>query len=355
MDTAFWKNKRILVTGHTGFKGSWLCLWLQGLGAQVIGYSLPPPTVPSLFETAGVAQGMTSIIGNVQDIDDLRSAIKDHEPEMVVHMAAQSLVRFSYLEPVETYATNVMGTVNLLEAVREAAGVRVFINVTSDKCYENRERATGYREEESLGGYDPYSSSKACSEIVTAAFRQSFFNPARYKEHGVAVASVRAGNVIGGGDWATDRLIPDMLMAAAENRIVKIRNPTAVRPWQHVLEPLRGYLMLAQRMWEQGPEYGEAWNFGPDESDAQPVAWIVERLAELWHGGVRWEAVPSPQLHEANCLKLDCSKSRERLGYFPKLSLEKALQWIVEWQQGYIKHEDIRQLTERQISRYQVL
>ena len=355
MDVAFWKNKRVLVTGHTGFKGGWLCLWLQSLGAKVIGYALPPPTVPSLFETAGVAQGMTSITGNVQDIDDLRSAIKDHQPEMVVHMAAQSLVRFSYLQPVETYATNVMGTVNLLEAVREAGGVRVVINVTSDKCYENRERASGYREEEPLGGYDPYSSSKACSEIVTAAFRQSFFNPTLYQEHGVAVASVRAGNVMGGGDWAADRLIPDMLMAAAEKRIVKIRNPTAVRPWQHVLEPLRGYMMLAQRMWEQGPEYAEAWNFGPHESDAQPVSWIVERLAELWPGGVRWEAIPSSQLHEADCLTLDCSKSRERLGYSPKLSLEKALQWIVEWQQGYLNHEDTRQLTEQQISRYQAL
>ena len=272
MNPAFWKGKRILLTGHTGFKGSWLSLWLQSMGAPVVGYALAPPTNPSLFEVAEVGRGMTSVIGDIRDLEHLCAVFAEHKPEIVIHMAAQPLVRYSYIEPVETYSTNVMGTVNLLEAVRGTDSVKAVVNVTSDKCYENREWVWNYRENEAMGGYDPYSNSKGCAELVTAAYRNSYFHSEKYKEHGVALASGRAGNVIGGGDWAGDRLIPDIMRAITQNLAVNIRNPHAIRPWQHVLEPLSGYLMLAQKLYEEGAAYAEGWNFGPSDEDAQACA-----------------------------------------------------------------------------------
>jgi len=270
MNQDFWKNKTILLTGHTGFKGSWLSIWLQMAGARVIGYSLPPPTTPSLFVEAHVSQDMTSLTGDVRDFDRLRDVVQKHAPEIVIHMAAQSLVRRSYTESRDTFATNIMGTVNLLEAIRVGGGVKVFINVTTDKCYQNREWLWGYRENEPLGGYDPYSSSKACSEIVTSAYRDSFFNPAKFASHEVAIATARAGNVIGGGDWASDRLMSDIVKAAADGSVMKVRNPEAIRPWQHVLDALNGYTLLAEKMWEDGEGFSEAWNFGPGDADAKP-------------------------------------------------------------------------------------
>ena len=276
MNHSFWNGKRVLMTGHTGFKGSWLSLWLQSMDAQVVGYALAPPTDPSMFEVAEIGKGMLSIIGDIRDLKHLRAVFAEHKPEIVIHMAAQPLVRYSYIEPVETYSTNVMGTVNLLEVVRNTGSVKAVMNVTSDKCYENREWAWGYRENEAMGGYDPYSSSKGCAELVTAAYRNSYFHPEKYQQHGVAIASARAGNVIGGGDWAGDRLIPDILRAITEGKAVNIRNPYAIRPWQHVLEPLYGYLQLAQKLYEEGTAYAEGWNFGPNDENAKPVQWIVE-------------------------------------------------------------------------------
>ena len=271
MNPSFWRSKKVFFSGHTGFKGSWLCLWLQQLGAEVTGYALAPPTSPSLFEVAHVAQGMKSLCGDIRDGAALAKAMREAVPDIVIHMAAQPLVRRSYLDPVETYSANVMGTVHLLEAVRQTQSVRAVVNVTSDKCYENKEWVWGYRESDPMGGFDPYSNSKGCAELVTAAYRNSFFNPAKYSEHHVALASVRAGNVIGGGDWAEDRLIPDILAAFEKSQPVVIRNPHAIRPWQHVLEPLAGYLQLAQKLYEDGATYAEGWNFGPNDEDAQPV------------------------------------------------------------------------------------
>lgn len=352
-ETRFWSGRRVLVTGHTGFKGSWLALWLQQSGANVMGYALPPPTSPSLFEEARVGERMTSVIADVRDLDRLCAAVAEHRPEIVFHMAAQSLVRRSYAEPVDTYATNVMGTVHLLEAVRRAGGVRVVVNITSDKCYENREWVWGYREVDPMGGYDPYSNSKGCAELVTAAYRASFFNAADYSKHGVALASVRAGNVIGGGDWASDRLIPDIMAAFLAERPVVIRNPHAIRPWQHVLEPLRGYMLLAERLWHQGPEFADAWNFGPADEDARPVEWIVSRLARNWGAGARWQLDPGEHPHEARYLKLDCSKVKARLGWRPVWSLDRALDQIVAWYRAFAARRDMRLMCEQQIAEYE--
>ena len=300
MNPVFWKDKRVLITGHTGFKGSWLSLWLQSMGAKVVGYALAPPTNPSLFEVARVGLGMTSVIGDIRDLVHLQVVLTEHQPEIVIHMAAQPLVRYSYLEPVETYSTNVMGTVNLLEAVRHTKSVKAVVNVTSDKCYENREWVWGYRENEAMGGYDPYSNSKGCAELVTAAYRSSYFHPEKYKEHGVAIGSGRAGNVVGGGDWAEDRLIPDMMRAISQGKPVSIRNLGSIRPWQHVLEPLSGYLLLAQELYGNGPEFAEAWNFGPNEDDAKPVAWILDNLTKTWGDGATWKLDGGDHPHEAH-------------------------------------------------------
>ena len=353
MDRAFWRGRRVLVTGHTGFKGGWLCLWLQSMGAKVTGYSLAPQSQPSLFEAAGVAQGMTSITGDILDRERLRGVIGEAQPEIVFHMAAQALVRQSYAEPVETYAANVMGTVHLLEGVRQVGGIKAVINITSDKCYENREWPWGYREIDPMGGYDPYSSSKGCAELVTSAYRSSYFNPGRYAEHGVALASVRAGNVIGGGDWAEDRLIPDMVRAIARNEALLIRHPKAIRPWQHVLEPLAGYLLLATKLWDHGPRFAEGWNFGPRDDDARPVSWVADRLAREWGGNARWAVAPGEQLHEAGYLKLDCSKAWSLLGWQPNWDLPTGLSQAVAWYKAHLSGMDMRQFTLAQIAEYE--
>lgn len=354
MGKRFWEGKRVFVTGHTGFKGSWLSLWLQSLGADVTGYALEPPTEPSLFKIANVSEGMCSHIGDVRDFDHLLRVVKKARPDIVLHMAAQPLVRRSYIDPVETYATNVMGTVHVLEAVRQSEGVRVVVNVTSDKCYENREWVWGYREGDPMGGYDPYSNSKGCAELVTSAYRYSFFNPASYENHGVALASVRAGNVIGGGDWADDRLIPDFMRAILAGHPVIIRSPHAIRPWQHVLDPLSGYLLLAERLWTGGSEFAEAWNFGPHDDDAKPVEWIVEHLIQLWGKDASWQLDGREHPHEARYLKLDTSKARMRLGWRPRWNLETGLGSIIEWYRAYLAEVDMRGAMLKQIAAYQV-
>lgn len=348
----FWQGKKVFVTGHTGFKGSWLCLWLHSLGAEVTGYALPPPTNPSLFELCRIDELVHSIIGDVRDNDAIRRAVAGAQPQVVIHMAAQPLVLESYRDPAGTYATNVMGTVHLLEAVRDCSAVKAVVNVTTDKCYENKEWVWGYRECEPLGGYDPYSNSKACSELVTASYRSSFFNPAAYERHGVAVASARAGNVIGGGDWAADRLVPDCISALLAGEKIKIRNPNSIRPWQHVLEPLGGYLLLAQRLIEQGPAYAEGWNFGPHDQDARPVEWIVQRLCTAWGEAAGYEVAAGPHPHEANFLQLDCAKANKLLGWQPRWSLDVALVKIVEWVRAYERQQELRQICIRQIREY---
>jgi CDP-glucose 4,6-dehydratase len=352
MNPAFWKGKRVLLTGHTGFKGSWLSLWLQSMGAQVTGYALAPPTNPSLFDVAKVGDGMTSILGDIRDLAHLQKVFSEYQPEIVIHMAAQPLVRYSYVEPVETYSTNVMGTVNLLEAVRATPSVKAVVNVTTDKCYENREWVWGYRENEAMGGFDPYSSSKGCAELVTAAYRNSYFHPDKYPSHGVAIASGRAGNVIGGGDWAEDRLIPDIMRAITHGKPVNIRNPHATRPWQHVLEPLSGYLVLAQKLFEEGATYGEGWNFGPNDDDAKPVQWIVERLTRSWGEGASWVVDGGDHPHEAHYLKLDCSKAKARLNWHPRWHLEDALGAIIDWQRAYRDGKNMQALTLTQVRLY---
>lgn len=352
MDLNFWHGKRVFMTGHTGFKGSWLSLWLQLMGAEVVGFSLEAPTQPSLFEVAEVANGMTSIIGDVRNLSHLQQAMADAEPDIALHLAAQPLVRYSYEHPVETYATNVMGTVNFLESVRTTPSVRVAVVITSDKCYENREWVWGYRENEAMGGHDPYSNSKGCAELVTAAYRSSFFSPETYEQHRVAVASVRAGNVIGGGDWALDRLIPDMIKAFHQGQTALIRNPHAIRPWQHVLEPLSGYLLLAQKLWQNGPEFVGGWNFGPRDEDARPVSWIVEYLTQLWGSGATWQLNKGSHPHEATYLKLDCSKAKTQIGWEPCLTLDETLAWIVEFYRGYYDGQSARKIATAQIRRY---
>jgi len=355
MNPSFWQGKRVLLTGHTGFKGSWLSLWLQSLGAQVTGYALAPTTKPSLFEIADVAQGMTSVIGDIRDLAKLQAVFAKHKPEIVIHMAAQPLVRYSYQNPVETYATNVMGTVHVLEAVRSTPGVKAVVNITTDKCYENREWVWGYRETEPMGGFDPYSNSKGCAELVSSAYRSSFFNANNYDQHGVALATVRAGNVIGGGDWARDRLIPDILTAFEQGKKVEIRNPHAIRPWQHVMEPLRGYLTLAEKLFERGPIFAEAWNFGPHYEDAKPVGWIVEQMSALWGGDAQWQVDTSNHPHEAHYLKLDISKARSLLDWHPALRLKDALELIIDWSKRRQAGANMRQLTLAQLHDYQAL
>ena len=355
MNPSFWQGKRVLLTGHTGFKGSWLSLWLQSMGAQVTGYALAPPTNPSLFNIAEVAQGMTSVIGDIRDLSNLQAVFAEHQPEIVIHMAAQPLVRYSYQNPVETDSANVMGTVHLLEAVRNTPGVKAVVNITTDKCYENREWSWGYRENEPMGGFDPYSNSKGCAELVSAAYRSSFFNADTYAQHGVATATVRAGNVIGGGDWAQDRLIPDILSAFEQGRKVDIRNPHAVRPWQHVMEPLSGYLTLAEQLFEHGPSFGEGWNFGPNDEDAKPVGWIAEQMAALWGADAQWQVDTGVHPHEAHYLKLDISKARSRLDWHPALRLKDALALIIDWSKQRAAGTNMRQLTLSQLQAYQAL
>jgi CDP-glucose 4,6-dehydratase len=354
VDPSFWKGKRIFLTGHTGFKGGWLSLWLSSMGVQVTGYALAPNTTPSFFEVVKVEAGLKkSYIADIRNLEKLQNAMAEAKPEIVIHMAAQPLVRHSYANPVETYATNVMGTVHVLESIRSLNSVRAVVIVTTDKCYENKEWAWGYRENEPMGGYDPYSNSKGCAELVTSAYRQSYFSPEKYPEHRVAIASARAGNVIGGGDWSEDRLIPDAIKAFEANQALMIRNPLATRPWQHILEPLSGYLVLAQALYQDGTKFDGGWNFGPRDEDARPVQEVIDLLIEKWGAPASWQQVLGEQPHEAHALKLDISKARQYLQWSPKWSLENAVEKISQWQQSYQKQSDMHAFSLQQITNYQ--
>lgn len=346
---AFWQGKKVFLTGHTGFKGSWMSLWLQSMGTQVKGFALAPPTTPALFNEAQVAADMDSEVGDIRDLAAITASLTAFNPDVLIHMAAQPLVRLSYREPVGTYATNVMGTVHVLEAARHCTNLRAIVNVTTDKCYENREWEWGYREDEPMGGHDPYSNSKGCSELVTAAYRNSFFNTPST----AALASARAGNVIGGGDWGEDRLIPDILRAFERKQAVVIRNPLATRPWQHVLEPLSGYLLLAEKLYTEGPVFAQGWNFGPRDDDVQPVEWILNHMVARWGQGASWRLDAHPQPHEAQLLKLDISKARARLNWQPQWSLAHTLDSIVDWHQAWLNGEEIQKRTLAQIAQYQ--
>ena len=353
---SFWKGRRVFLTGHTGFKGSWLSLWLDVLGASVTGYALGPPTQPNLFEQADVANTLDdSICADVRDFSRLIAVVAECRPEVVIHMAAQSVVGRGYEDPIETYSSNVMGTVHLLEAVRQLKQPCVVVNVTSDKCYVNREWLWGYREDEPMGGRDPYSNSKGCAELVTTAYRESFFPSASVDRHGVALASARAGNAIGGGDWTSNQLIPDLMRAFLAGHPCQIRNPSAIRPWQFVLEPLRGYLMLAERLTEDPSRFASGWNFGPADADAKPVAWIADELARAWGNPASWSQDAATHPREAHSLKLDVSKAKACLDWHPVLPLKLALDWIVEWYRAFMAGADIRGLTQTQIARYEAL
>ncbi|MGA2612726.1 MAG: CDP-glucose 4,6-dehydratase [Spirochaetia bacterium] len=352
-DPAFWRGRKVFITGHTGFKGAWLSLWLTSLGSVVRGYSLEPPTTPSLFEVLHLASDLSHEVADIRDRARLRQSLEAFAPEIVFHMAAQALVRESYLHPVETFETNVLGTVNLLDAVRSIPSVRAVVVVTTDKCYENREWVWGYREVEAMGGHDPYSSSKGCVELAVSAFRRSYFSmQGNHGEQNVGIASARAGNVIGGGDWAKDRLIPDIVRALMKGSPVMIRNPKAIRPWQHVLEPLAGYLLLARRLFENDRTYADAWNFGPYDEDAKTVEWVVARMCALVPGSKGYKIDGKPQPHEASYLKLDCSKARQILGWKPRWALEEALSRVVEWTLEYSKGTDMRRVSLEQIQSY---
>lgn len=348
VNSSFWKGKRVFLTGHTGFKGSWLSLWLQSMGASVKGYSLNPPTTPSLFLEARVNDNMESEIGDIRNLEVLKNSMISFNPDILIHMAAQPLVRLSYVEPVETYTTNVIGTVNVLEAARYCENLKAIVSVTTDKCYENKEWAWGYRENEAMGGHDPYSSSKGCAELVTAAYRNSFYN----SNDTASIATARAGNVIGGGDWAADRLIPDILKAFENSQPVIIRNPFSTRPWQHVLEPLSGYLVLAEQLHRYGDKYAEAWNFGPKEEDCKPVDWILDRMVGYWGDGASWQLDKNNNPHEANFLKLDCSKAAYELNWKPKWQLDLSLNLIVNWHQQWREGINIKEVCLQEIEKY---
>ena len=350
VDPIFWKGKKVFLTGHTGFKGGWLSLWLVSMGAKVTGYALAPNTTPNLFDVLGIDSMIEkSHIADIRDLACLQNAMSQAKPDVVIHMAAQPLVRYSYANPVETYATNVMGTVNVLEGTRVIDTVRATIVVTTDKCYENKEWVWGYRENEPMGGYDPYSNSKGCAELVTSAYRQSYFSNSNSTNR---IASARAGNVIGGGDWSEDRLIPDVINAFEANKPLMIRNPLATRPWQHVLEPLSGYLILAQALYAQGSAFASGWNFGPRDEDNRTVQEVVELIISNWGNTANWEKEGSEQLHEANLLKLDCSKARMKLGWIPRWNLEMAAQKIVQWQKAFQAKENMQELSLAQINYY---
>jgi CDP-glucose 4,6-dehydratase len=355
VNRSFWRGKRVFLTGHTGFKGSWLSLWLNTLGAEVTGYALDPPTKPNLFEQARVEASIRSIRGDIRDFAHLKSAVAECKPEVVLHLAAQSVVRASYEDPIENYSSNVMGTVHVLEAVRQLKRPCAIVNVTSDKCYENREWIWGYREDEPMGGHDPYSNSKGCAELVASAYRSSFFSPETMSEHGVALGCARAGNCIGGGDWTRDQLIPDLVRAFLDGKPCLIRNPSAYRPWQFLLEPLRGYLLLAERLTESGSRFASGWNFGPSDSDVKPVSWIADELASLWGENASWTLDSGAHPHEAHALKLDATKAAVELNWRPVLPLKKALAWIADWYQAFRSQKDLRQLTLKQIEIYGTL
>ena len=352
MNQIFWRNRKVLITGHTGFKGGWLSLWLQHLGADVVGVSLDPPTTISMYEQADVKKRMTSLRQDIRDGNKIKQLFKKYKPEIVFHLAAQPLVRYSYQNPVETYETNVMGTLHILEGIRSISTVRAAVMVTTDKCYDNKEWEWGYRENDTLGGHDPYSSSKGAAELLIYSYRNSYFSMDKYDEHKTAIASVRAGNVIGGGDWAEDRLIPDIVRAFQDNEEVVIRNPKSTRPWQHVLEPLSGYLKLAEKLESNGRHYAQAWNFGPADVDARSVQWIVEKMAKLWGENANWIVDKNKHPYEANYLKLDCSKAHMKLNWYPSWDLSQALLSIVEWHKFKDLNGNYRKLCLTQINEY---
>jgi CDP-glucose 4,6-dehydratase len=343
----FWAGRRVFLTGHTGFKGSWLLLMLRQLGAQVTGYALPPPTDPSLFDLLGLEEGCRHVIGDVRDLAAVEAALAEAQPEVVLHLAAQPLVRFSYDQPVETYAVNVMGTVHVLDACRRVPSVRSIVAVTTDKCYDNKGWVWGYRENDRLGGADPYSNSKAACELAVDAYRRSFFSAAG----SAGVATARAGNVIGGGDFALDRLVPDAMRSFSARAPVPIRNPLAVRPWQHVLEPLAGYLLLAEKLYG-APSYATGWNFGPQTDESASVGDVADALAAMWGGAASWEQDAADHPHEASTLKLDSTKARLELGWTPRFSLEEALRETQSWYGSFYRRENMREVTERQIRSY---
>lgn len=345
ISSSFWANKNVFLTGHTGFKGAWLAHWLQLLGANVTGYALSPPTQPNLFELLNLKSIMTSHLNDIRNVNELKYAIDSAKPDIIFHLAAQSLVRQGYQNPVDTYGTNVMGTVNLLEVFRQSDSAQVCINVTTDKCYENKEWHYAYRENDRLGGYDPYSNSKACAELVSSAYRQSFLK-------NKALATVRAGNVIGGGDWSTDRLLPDIIMALSRNEKPIIRYPAAIRPWQHVLEPLSGYLTLAEKCWHEPERYAGAWNFGPHIADCQSVAQITNKICHVWGQGATWVKSDDSHPHEATFLKLDISKTCSLLSWSPRWHLDKTIKETVTWYQYWLEKKDIYSLSTAQIADY---
>ncbi len=351
MNTSFWKDKRVLITGHSGFKGGWLTTFLRMLNAKVVGYSLSPPSEPNLFQAAEISDGIISCVGDIRDLSNFTEFLSSHEPQIIIHMAAQSLVSNSYEDPVETFTTNVLGTVNVLESVRSCPSVKVVLIVTSDKCYDNKEWIWGYRENDPLGGQDPYSSSKGCAELVTSAYRSSFFKN-KDGNNQTCIATARAGNVIGGGDWAKDRLIPDVVTSIINRNPLKVRNPNALRPWQHVLEPLYGYLTLIEHLWINEKDYSGGWNFGPDDNSAKPVSWLIDQIYAFWGDRDHPEIKSVKSLPEAQLLKLDSSKARYNLGWHPKLDLETALEWTVNWYKKFYGGEKMRRHTEEEIGKY---
>ncbi|WP_371033308.1 CDP-glucose 4,6-dehydratase [Methylosinus sp. PW1] len=353
VNASFWAGKRVLVTGHTGFKGGWLSLWLMRLGANVAGYALAPPTEPSLFALARLDQKMESVIGDIRDAERLARAVREFAPQIVFHLAAQPLVRYSYANPIETFEVNALGTAHLLETLRAAPSTRAIIVVTSDKCYENREWPWAYRENEAMGGFDPYSASKGCAELVAASFRNSYFATPEHPTRGAALATARAGNVIGGGDWAADRLVPDILRALERGETAQIRFPRAVRPWQHVLEPLAGYLTLAERLWSDGAPFAESWNFGPDPAGERMVGEIADALCRAYGEGAGWMKSGGDEPHEAHLLKLDSAKARSRLGWRPQWSIFEALEAIVDWESRRRRGEDVATASLAQIDAYE--
>ncbi|MCH6255342.1 CDP-glucose 4,6-dehydratase [Puniceicoccaceae bacterium K14] len=350
MNKSFWKNKTVFITGHTGFKGSWLSIWLAKIGCNVIGYSLPSPTTPSLYQSSNIEDSITNIEGDIRDLDTLKTSIAKYKPDIVLHMAAQALVRESYDNPIETYMVNVIGTANVLEAIRGSESVKVFVGITTDKCYKKQDGPWGYKETDPLGGNDPYASSKAGSELVIHSYRKSFF-----QKQNTAIASVRAGNVIGGGDWAKDRIIPDAMRAFQTNKMLHIRNPHAVRPWQFVMEPIRGYLMLAEKLWDNPAGYEDGWNFGPNEDSSKEVGYIVKFLVNKWDGSTNWKLDTLENPPEDGFLRLDSSKARWKLGWKPMIHLDECLEWIVEWYQKQNNGENILEITENQLSRYEAI
>lgn len=351
-----WTGRRVFLTGHTGFKGGWLALWLAQLGANVRGYALDPWTNPSLLETARIPSRVEDVRGDLRNGEQLEKAITEFQPEVVFHLAAQPLVRASYVNPIGTYETNVIGTARLLDSVRRTPSVRAVVSVTTDKCYENKEWLWGYRENDPLGGYDPYSSSKACAELVSAAYRQSYFPIEKWNEHQVAIATARAGNVIGGGDWSDDRLIPDLVRGFLRGDPVLIRRPDAIRPWQHVMEPLAGYIRLAEHLLQSdATRYATAYNFGPSDDDARPVSWIADHLAKTWSNDAKWVLDKDAGVHEAGYLKLDSSRARAELGWRPRLNLADALDWTLDWFRAHATGEDMQRYTLQQIEAYEAL